>query len=41
MRKGGDGIILKNWQTQLVQAVGQLPGGETVESVENCLNPGP
>jgi len=40
-RKGGDGAVLKNQQAQSLNLVGSLPGGGTVESAENCLNPCP
>jgi len=40
-RKGGDASILKKAQVHSLQLVGKLPGGGTVESAENCLNPGP
>ena len=47
-RKGGDACLLKNEQAQSLQMnrsgtdyyVGKLPDGGTVESAENCLNPG-
>ena len=41
LRKGGDASILKKQQTQKLNLIGQLPGGGSVESAENCLNPGP
>jgi len=39
--KGGDGAVLKKMHAQTLPVVGQLPGGGSVESVENCLNPSP
>ena len=39
--KGGDGSVLKKVHAQTLPVVGKLPGDGTVESVENCLNPGP
>jgi len=39
--KGGDGSYHKKSQAQSLQIIGKLPGGGTVESAENCLNPGP
>jgi prepilin-type N-terminal cleavage/methylation domain-containing protein len=39
MRKGGEVALLKGPQAQKLP--GNLPGGGTVESAENCLNPGP
>ena len=41
IRKGGDGSIYKKQQAQTLSMIGQLPGGGTVESAENCLNPSP
>lgn len=40
MRKGGDASSLKKQQAQDLQIIGKLAGGGTVESAENCLNPG-
>ena len=40
LRKGGDAAILKKAQAQTLSVVGKLPGGGSVESAENCLNPG-
>jgi len=40
-RKDGSGSILKKAQAQNLPLVGKLTGGGTVESGENCLNPGP
>jgi prepilin-type N-terminal cleavage/methylation domain-containing protein len=39
LRKGGDASILKKQQARRLEWIGTLPGGETVESAENCLNP--
>jgi len=41
LRKGGDASSLKKKQAQSLQFIGQLPGGGSVESAENCLNPDP
>lgn len=38
-RKAGDVSIFKSPQTQNPQLPSPLPGGSTVESAENCLNP--
>ena len=38
-QKGGNCFQFKKQQTQDLQTIGQLPGGGTVESAENCLNP--
>jgi len=40
-RKGGDVGVYKKAPTQSLQSIGPLPGGGTVESTENCLNPSP
>ena len=46
MHKGGDVSVFKKEEAQTLQFnqsfryVGPLPGGSTVESAENCLNPG-
>lgn len=40
IRKGGDGSVLKKQSAQNLEIVGKLPRGATVESAENCLNPG-
>ena len=41
IRKDGSAGIFKKAQAQALNLVGQLPGGGTVESAENCLNPSP
>lgn len=41
LRKGGDASVLKKRQSQSLNLIGQLPGGGSVESAENCLNPDP
>ena len=38
--KAGDVGVFKQPQAQNVEVLGKLPGGGTVESAENCLNPG-
>lgn len=43
LRKGGDASYLKKQQAKTLNAhqlIGKLPGGGTVESAANCLNPG-
>lgn len=39
VRKGGDGAFLTKARTGSLNLVGALPGGGSVESAENCLNP--
>ncbi|XHR29351.1 MAG: hypothetical protein ACFUZC_02075 [Chthoniobacteraceae bacterium] len=39
IRKSGDVCIYKRQQVFNFQLIGRLPGGGTVESPENCLNP--
>lgn len=39
IRKSGDVFIYKRQQVFNSQLIGSLPGGGTVESAENCLNP--
>ena len=39
-RKGGDGFIAKPEMALHPELAGKLPGGGTMESAENCLNPG-
>jgi len=39
--KGGDAHVFKKQQAQDLPVIGKLPGEGSVESAENCLNPGP
>ncbi|MDD5349357.1 MAG: hypothetical protein PHQ12_04015 [Chthoniobacteraceae bacterium] len=41
LRKGGDASFYKKDQGRKLIMIGDLPGGGTVESAANCLNPGP
>ena len=41
IRKDGSASVFKKAQAQSLEKIGPLPGGSTVESAENCLNPGP
>ncbi len=40
IRKDGSGGIFKKSQAKSLDLIGKLPGGGTVESAANCLNPG-
>ena len=40
MRKGEGGLGLRKQDALRLDFIGKLPGGGTVESAENCLNPG-